>query len=212
MAVLIVAPHPMNGSYNYRQAEFLTSAHTLAQLPVDKGREIAFAGRSNSGKSSVLNILTDHKGLARTSKTPGRTQTMNIYVVGDGVRLLDLPGYGFARVSQKLREHWAHTLNRYFMTRLSLSGLVLITDIRRELSGPDRVMLEWCEAAGLPVHVLLNKADKLSHGAASRVLNRIERESRSCGASVQLFSVLKKSGVEELSSWMDHCLRVQNSS
>lgn len=196
----------MTLSLNFRQAEFLTSAHTLAQLPVDKGREVAFAGRSNSGKSSVLNLITDHKGLARISRTPGRTRTMNSFALGETVRLVDLPGYGYAKVPRNLREYWDKTMINYLSTRESLSGLVLITDIRRELCDSDRLLLEWCQTVDLPVHVLLNKADKMSRGAAHGVLQKIKKGSKSREVSVQLFSVLQKTGIDELRNWITNRL------
>lgn len=207
MAVLNYGSHrPMNISLDFRQAEFLTSAHTLAQLPVDKGREVAFAGRSNSGKSSVLNLITDHKGLARISRTPGRTRTMNCYALGEAIRLVDLPGYGYAKVPRNLREYWDKTMNNYLSTRGALAGLVLITDIRRELCDSDRLLLEWCQAVDLPVHVLLNKADKMSRGAAHGVLHKIKKGSKSREVSVQLFSVLQKTGIDELRHWITNRL------
>lgn len=197
----------MNLLLDFRQVEFLTSAHTLAQLPMDNGSEVAFAGRSNSGKSSVLNLITDHKGLARASRTPGRTRTMNSYALGEAVRLVDLPGYGYAKVPRNLREYWDKTMSSYLSTRGSLAGLVLVTDIRRELSDSDRLLLEWCLAVDLPVHVLLNKADKMSRGAAHGVLQKIKKGSKYREVSVQLFSVLQKTGIDELRNWITNRLQ-----
>jgi GTP-binding protein len=191
---------------DYRQAEFLISAHSIAQLPQDKGTEIAFAGRSNAGKSSVINIVTGRKGLARISKTPGRTRLINLFSLGENNRLVDLPGYGFAKVPQQLRQHWAQTLNTYFTTRNSLQGLVLITDIRRELTEFDRQMLHWCHTARLPLHILLNKSDKLSYGAAKKILIQVTGEAAKMDVTVQLFSALKKTGVDELRARLDSWL------
>ena len=187
----------------YRQAKFLTSAHTLTQLPADRGREVAFAGRSNSGKSSVINVITDIKGLAKTSKTPGRTRLLNFFELDEEHRLVDLPGYGYAKVPGEMQAHWAQILEGYLTHRDSLMGLVLITDIRRELTDYDRQMLEWCRMVNLPVQLLLNKADKLSNGAAKQVLLKVRREVAIGECQVQLFSVLKKQGIEEVRGRLD---------
>jgi GTP-binding protein len=127
---------------------------------------------------------------------------MNSFALGEAVRLVDLPGYGYARVPKNLREYWDKTMNNYLSTRESLTGLVLITDIRRELCDSDRLLLEWCQAVDLPVHVLLNKADKMSRGASHGVLQKIKKGSKSREVSVQLFSVLKKTGIDELRNWI----------
>ena len=190
----------------YRQAEFLTSAHTLAQLPADLGKEVAFAGRSNAGKSSVINVITDIKKLARISKQPGRTRLINFFLFDEQLRLVDLPGYGFARVSSSLQDHWAKNLNAYFEQRTSLKGLILIIDIRRNLTDYDRQMLDWCQANMLPVHILLNKSDKLSRGAAKQALLQLKQLSEGFDFTVQLFSALKKTGVEEARTQLDRWL------
>lgn len=190
----------------YRHAQYLLGAHTIAQLPSDNGKEVAFAGRSNVGKSSVLNTIADRKGLARISKTPGRTQLINFFSVAEGLRLVDLPGHGYAKVPVALKNHWAKTLNKYFVLRQSLKGLMLIVDIRRELTDFDRQMLDWCQASDLAVHILLNKADKLSRGAANRVFMQIKQQVDAPGISVQLFSALKKTGVQEARLKLDHWL------
>ncbi|NKB36193.1 MAG: YihA family ribosome biogenesis GTP-binding protein [Gammaproteobacteria bacterium] len=187
----------------YRQASYETSAHTLAQLMPDSGREVAFAGRSNSGKSSVINALTGQKRLAKISKTPGRTQLINFFPVNEEIRLVDLPGYGYAKVPEKVQAHWAETLGEYFQTRRCLAGVVLITDIRRGLTEFDEQMLSWCESAGLAVHILLNKSDKLAFGASRKALQRAQNQFGSSAHSVQLFSVLKKTGVDELVQALD---------
>ncbi len=190
----------------YRQASYATSAHSLDQLLPDSGREVAFAGRSNAGKSSVINTLTGQKGLARISKTPGRTQLINFFPVNKDCRLVDLPGYGYARVPGKLQAHWAQTLGEYFQQRQSLAGIVLIVDIRRLLTAFDQQLLSQCESCGLPVHVLLNKSDKLAFGARKRSLMRVQKQLINAHQSVQLFSVLKQSGVDELITVLDHWL------
>jgi GTP-binding protein len=186
-------------SLPFNNMTFLLSAHNLTQCPEDKGREIAIAGRSNVGKSSVLNVISNNHKLARTSKSPGRTQLLNFFLVTDRCRLVDLPGYGFARVPANVRLHWGKLLQSYFEKRRSLAGLVLVMDVRHPLRPFDRQMLSWCEAAGLPVHILLNKADKLSRSAGFKVMSEVA----GCycddnKATIQLFSVLQQSGIEEL--------------
>jgi GTP-binding protein len=186
-------------SLPFNNMTFLLSAHNLTQCPEDKGREIAIAGRSNVGKSSVLNVISNNHKLARTSKSPGRTQLLNFFLVADRCRLVDLPGYGFARVPANVRLHWGKLLQSYFEKRRSLAGLVLVMDVRHPLRPFDRQMLSWCEAAGLPVHILLNKADKLSRSAGFKVMSEVA--GYYCDdnkATIQLFSVLQQSGIEEL--------------
>jgi len=186
----------------YHKSSYLCSAHRLSQLPVDTGAEIAFAGRSNAGKSSVINTLTRQKRLARTSKQPGRTQQLNFFIVEPNIRLVDLPGYGYAKVPDSLKRHWGKLVNAYFIQRLSLYGLILIVDIRRSLSEQDRQMLKWCDAKSLAVHVLLNKADKLSKNSAKQACFAVERQLPD-GCSAQLFSATKKQGLSELIQVMD---------
>jgi GTP-binding protein len=181
----------------YRQAAYLISAHELSQLPRDVGYEVAFAGRSNAGKSSALNMLADQKALARTSKTPGRTQQIVIFTIDEERRFADLPGYGYAKVPEKLKAHWREILARYFEVRKSLRGVVLVMDIRHPMRPFDTQMLEWCRASGLPCHVLLTKADKLKRGAAKSTLLGLQREVGD-GVSVQLFSALARQGREDL--------------
>jgi GTP-binding protein len=195
-------PNPLQG------AQFLLAAHRLSQLPADEGAEVAFAGRSNAGKSSALNALTNHKGLARTSKTPGRTQQMVAFSLPpsrDGVpgeparRLIDLPGYGYAKVPQDMREHWKQEIDAYLHHRRSLRALVLIVDIRHPLKEFDRLMLQFCADTALPCHVLLTKADKLSRGAASQALATLRKQFAAEGmhASAQVFSSSAGTGVDE---------------
>jgi len=190
-------------------AQFLLAAHQISQLPADHGGEVAFAGRSNAGKSSALNALTGHRGLARTSKTPGRTQQMVAFslpplVQGEGrpplqVRLIDLPGYGYAKVPPELRDHWKQEIDAYLHQRQSLRGVVLIADIRHPLKEFDRMMLEFCFATHLPCHVLLTKADKLSRGPAMQALTTLRKELSASGtqATAQVFSSSAPTGVDE---------------
>lgn len=185
---------------------FLRSAHTLGQCPEDCGREVAIAGLSNVGKSSVINVLGNNRNLARTSKSPGRTQLLNFFLISDSCRLVDLPGYGFARVPAAVKQHWGKVLQAYFEHRRSLVGLVLVMDIRHPFKPYDEQMLSWCQAKGLPVHILLNKADKLSRSAGLRVLAEVN--SKYCvdnGVSAQLFSALSRGGIdgvkEKLRRW-----------
>ncbi len=192
----------------YREARFLLSAPDLHHLPPDTGAEVAFAGRSNAGKSSALNALTGRRGLARTSKTPGRTREINVFPVAEGVRLVDLPGYGYATVPERIRAHWQAVLPRYLGERRSLRGLVVIMDVRHPLTAHDRQMLAWCAHAGLAAHVLLTKADKLNRGAAMNTLQAVTRELRqgSDEVSAQLFSAMHGMGVDELHTRLDRWL------
>jgi GTP-binding protein len=186
----------------YPIAEFLTSANTPSQFVPDRGAEVAFAGRSNAGKSSAINAILGRRGLARTSKTPGRTQLVNFFAVGEGVRVTDLPGYGYARVPDEVRAHWGKLMDSYFRQRQSLSGLFIVMDVRRPLTDFDQGMLGWAAEAGCPVHILLTKADKLSRGAGSAALHSVRRTLGE-GATVQLFSALKGTGVEEARKTLD---------
>jgi len=195
--------NPLNG------AQFVLAAHRISQLPHDRGAEVAFAGRSNAGKSSALNTLTGHRGLARTSKTPGRTQQMVVFslpplIQGEGeaplqARLVDLPGYGYAKVPPELRDHWKQEIDAYLHQRTSLRGIVLIADIRHPLKEFDRMMLEFCFATHLPCHVLLTKADKLSRNQVAQALAALRKELAAGGtqATVQVFSSQTPMGVEE---------------
>jgi GTP-binding protein len=182
-----------------RSPEFMLGAHTAAQWPTDEGTEIAFAGRSNVGKSSAINAIAGRKNLARTSKTPGRTQQINFFRLDDSRRIVDLPGYGFARVPLEVRDHWERSITQYLAERESLRGLVILMDIRRPLTDLDRQMLDWTGSMGLAVHVLLTKADKLKRGAASSALLRVTRTltAYTGECTLQLFSSTKRSGVGE---------------
>ncbi len=185
---------------NYRHAAFLTSASRLSQCPEDEGWEVAFAGRSNAGKSSAINSLTGNHKLARTSKTPGRTQLINFFALTDHQRLVDLPGYGFAKVPQAVKKEWTRTLENYLQHRQSLRGLILLMDVRHPLQPFDQQMLDWALAAAMPVHILLTKADKLKKGPAKNTLLKLRGQlaSHAGMVTVQLFSALKHTGHEEL--------------
>jgi GTP-binding protein len=152
----------MNTAHLYQQAQYFLSTHHFHQLPADVGREVAFAGRSNAGKSSAINAIVGQKSLARTSKTPGRTQQIVFFKLDEERRLVDLPGYGFAKVPLKVKEHWQQLLEKYLHTRESFQGLILMMDIRHPLTEFDQQMLLWCQLSNMPVHILLTKADKLS--------------------------------------------------
>lgn len=192
------APDP--GSPDYRGASFLTSASKLSQCPDDSGWEVAFAGRSNAGKSSAINSLTENTKLARTSKTPGRTQLINFFSLNEQQRLVDLPGYGFAKVPLAVKREWTRQLENYLQKRQSLRGLVLLMDVRHPLQTFDQQMLTWAITAGMPVHIVLTKADKLKNGPARRTLLQVQKDIRQHGelVSAQLFSALKHSGHKEL--------------
>jgi GTP-binding protein len=180
----------------YPDAKFILSANAPEQFLPDSGREIAVAGRSNAGKSSAINVIVNRRQFARTSKSPGRTQLVNFFALRDEERLVDLPGYGFARVSDAVRQHWGELLQTYFEERKCLRGLILVVDVRRMLSDFDRQMLGFADSVKLPVHVLLTKADKLKRGRASSALLQVQKELDG-RASVQLFSTLKRQGVDE---------------
>jgi GTP-binding protein len=191
-----------------QQSTFLISAAKVDQCPPDVGREVAFAGRSNAGKSSALNTLT-HAGLARTSKTPGRTQLLNFFSLDDQHRLVDLPGYGYAKVPIPLKLHWQRHLEAYLGSRNSLAGLILMMDIRKPLTDFDQLMLDWAVASQMPMHILLTKADKLTFGAAKNTLLKVQQEIRQGwgeAISIQLFSAPKRMGIEDayevLTQWL----------
>jgi GTP-binding protein len=185
---------------DYRRAQFLTSAAKLSQCPPDNGWEVAFAGRSNAGKSSAINSLTNNKKLAKTSKTPGRTQLINFFELSETQRLVDLPGYGFAKVPLAVKQEWTKQLENYLQKRQSLRGLILLMDVRRPLQAFDQQMLSWSIEATMPVHILLTKADKLKRGPATSALLKVRAELQDYEglASAQLFSALKHDGHKEL--------------
>jgi len=193
---------------NFRKAAFLQSASAIENAPNDFGSEVAFAGRSNSGKSSAINTLTHQGKLARTSRTPGRTQLINFFSLSDHQRLVDLPGYGFAKVPLAVKKKWNQQLERYLQYRESLRGLVMLMDIRHPLTEPDRQMLGWAVTASMPVHILLTKADKLKRGPAQSTLLSVREEllTQSDLISVQLFSSLKRQGVDTLGRQLNNWL------
>lgn len=189
----------VNGAViDFSPAEYLVSAHLVRQRPEDSGAEVAFAGRSNVGKSSAINVIANRRGLARTSKTPGRTQQIVFFGVREGIRLVDLPGYGFAKAPERLRRHWEQLVSDYLEHRQSLRGLVIPMDIRRPLTPLDARMVNWAYRLSLPVHILLTKADKLSRGKATATLHAVLGELEELPLiSVQLFSATKRQGVDE---------------
>ena len=185
----------------FSHCEYLISAYKTSQLPEDSGMEIAFAGRSNSGKSTTINALTNHKGLAKVSKTPGRTQLFNCFEFKPNKRLVDLPGYGYAKVPKKVKKHWEQEINTYLMNRQCLIGVVIIMDIRHPMKVFDEQMLTWAHNSGLHSHVLLNKADKLNNNDTKRTLMKVKKEIAkfSEATTCQVFSALRRTGSSELS-------------
>ncbi len=191
-------------------ARYLLSAHNARQLPPDRGHEVAFAGRSNAGKSSALNALTRHNSLARVSKTPGRTQQLVYFEIQPERCLVDLPGYGYAKVPQDLQAHWQAFIQDYFQTRHALKGLVVVMDIRHPLKDYDRQMLGYAVARGLPAHALLTKADKLGRGQQMQTLQAVKKDLFSSfgdSVGVQVFSSESKLGVEQardvVTGWLE---------
>lgn len=194
----------------FRNASFEISAAKMSGLPPPDGAEIAFAGRSNAGKSSAINTLAAHTRLAFVSKTPGRTQLINFFRLNCGAALVDLPGYGYAKVPLEVRKQWQGLLESYLTKRENLTGLVLIMDSRRPLTELDRQMIDWFAPSGRPIHILLTKSDKLSRGPAAATLIAVRKELAAQGldgqVTVQLFSSLKRQGMEEVertvASWL----------
>lgn len=186
---------------DYRHTRFCTSANGPEGFPEPTGPEIAFAGRSNAGKSSAINRITGVNGLARTSKTPGRTQLINFFDVQEGRRLVDLPGYGFAKVPEKVQKHWRALMESYLGGRDALAGIVLIMDVRHPLKPFDEQMLDWAEFSGIPVHALLTKADKLTRNHANQALAKVRKAAP--GLSMQLFSATNGQGVEQARAQLD---------
>ena len=191
----------------YPEALFLTSANAVEQFVPDVGAEVAVAGRSNAGKSSAINVIVNRRQFARTSKTPGRTQLLNFFSLRDGERLVDLPGYGFARVSDKKRRHWGDLLTEYFQVRDSLRGLIVVVDIRRQLTDYDQRMLEFADLVNVPVHILLTKADKLKRGQVAKAVLEVKRELGE-QATVQAFSALKRQGEAEARDVLERFLKI----
>jgi len=187
---------------NFRTAEFTTSASKVSECPLDIGSEVAFAGRSNAGKSSAINALTRNPALARTSKTPGRTQLLNFFNLNiEQCRLVDLPGYGYAKVPIAMQLRWRKHLNQYLEVRESLSGLVLVMDIRHPLKDFDRMIIDWCIASELPLHLLLTKADKLKKNGILNAKTEVKKglpEHPEGLISMQSFSASKGDGIADL--------------
>jgi len=198
----------------YHQAKFINSSPHLKDTPPDQGLEVAFAGRSNAGKSSAINTLTRQNALARISKTPGRTQMLNFFAIDERQRFVDLPGYGYARVPLEVKKKWHELMETYLTSRKSLCAIVLVMDVRHPLTEFDWQMVEWCEHTGLPLHVLLTKADKLNYGAAKNILLQVQKELKSASfpMTIQLFSSLKKTGIDELHAALDRLFDAGNQS
>lgn len=195
----------------YRRAEFLVSVANPSQFPEDIGYEVAFAGRSNAGKSSAINVLTNNQQLARTSKTPGRTQLINYFTLDASRRLVDLPGYGYAKVSRQTKQQWDALLDNYLRSRQSLVGLILLMDCRHPMKEFDIQLVQWCAQADVKLHILLTKSDKLKRGAANNSMMTVNTQLKTLmpTATVQLFSALKKSGITNLISVLDEWMHVE---
>jgi len=208
LSITSIMRRTMENQY-YRRASFLISAGSAKQFPKDSGIEVAFAGRSNAGKSSAINCLCDHNNLAKTSKTPGRTRLINFFSLDEKRRLVDLPGYGYAKVPEAMKLEWEKLMEQFLMQQNTLRGLVIIADIRHALKDYDLQMLEWCQRYQLPAHLLLTKADKLKRGPQQAALLQAKKqlEQYQLDASAQIFSATKKTGVAELAkklnSWLD---------
>ncbi len=196
----------MDTAPKFEQASFLTSAANLAQCPPDEGHEIAFCGRSNAGKSSALNFLTGQRKLARTSKTPGRTQLLNFFAISDQQRLVDLPGYGYARVPDKIKEAWHQNIDNYLRNRQSLIGLVAVMDIRHPMKPFDQMMVDWGVEAGLGVHIILSKCDKLKPGPRQSARLKVAKQVPA-NVSVQVLSSTHHIGLDELKNVLGGWLR-----
>ncbi|MCP5145089.1 MAG: YihA family ribosome biogenesis GTP-binding protein [Gammaproteobacteria bacterium] len=204
---MVTSRKPDVNSPQFPDLKFLSGAHRLDQLPDGEGPEVAIVGRSNAGKSSALNRIASQKNLARTSKTPGRTQQLNVFESPAGLRLVDLPGYGFAKVPEKLRAHFERVIADYLRTRPGLRGVLVVMDSRHPLTVLDQQLVAWCAELNLPLHVLLTKADKLARGAQANALREVRTGLAALhpAATVQLFSSLTPLGVEEartvISGW-----------
>jgi len=208
--VYVKAENQMTTKIPYSKAAFLISVADLKQLPPDEGAEVAFIGRSNAGKSSAINAITNIKGLARSSKTPGRTQTLNFFRLDETRCLVDLPGYGYAKAPLQLKQQWQDTVDGYLETRHCLKGLVLIMDIRHPMKESDQQIIQWASHCHVPLHILLTKADKLSYGAATAALRQVEQSLQpylsSTAITVQLFSSLDRIGLDQAWTILDHWL------
>ncbi|MDF1796904.1 MAG: ribosome biogenesis GTP-binding protein YihA/YsxC [Coxiellaceae bacterium] len=195
----------MTEKLDYSKAHYTISATDLNQMPTDEGAEVAFIGRSNAGKSSALNTIAGIKGLARVSKTPGRTQAINVFDLSKKCRLIDLPGYGYAKVPRPVKERWAQYIDAYLQNRKCLQGLVLIMDIRHPLKELDQQLIEWTANCDISVHILLTKADKLSKNQQRKTLTDVTDALEIYGdtISIQCFSSLDRLGVEEARNKLD---------
>ena len=196
----------------YQNARFTLSVDHLKHLPADQGYEVAFAGRSNSGKSSSINAICNQRSLARTSKTPGRTQQLLFFNIDDDRRLVDLPGYGYAKVSESVKKQWQKTVEGYLNGRHSLKGLVLTMDIRHPMREFDQQLLSWCEHVNMPVHILLTKSDKLKKGASIKVQQQVKQALKDYAGSfsVQLFSSTKKTGLSQVIDILNTWLKIES--
>jgi GTP-binding protein len=197
----------------YHQAKFINSSPHLKDTPADEGKEVAFAGRSNAGKSSAINTLTRQNSLARISKTPGRTQMLNFFEIDKQHRFVDLPGYGYAKVPVEIKLKWHKLMENYLTHRKSLCGVVLVMDVRHPLTEFDWQMVEWCQHAQLSLHILLTKTDKLTYGAAKNTLLKVQKElqTMNCPLTIQLFSSLKKTGIDEVHQALDNLFKQSDS-
>ena len=203
----------MNLKHLLNQANFLTSAAKVEHLPTDTGHEIAFAGRSNAGKSSVLNRLCARRQLAKSSKTPGRTQLINFFSLSDEIRLVDLPGYGYAKTSQSKQRQWTALLEHYFAHREALQGTILVMDARHPMQNTDQAMLDWCIYHQCDIHILLNKSDKLSRHQGKVQLQSLSKSLKTypnARISQQLFSALNGEGMDELAEKLTAWLRLSS--
>ncbi|WP_299980314.1 ribosome biogenesis GTP-binding protein YihA/YsxC [uncultured Pseudoteredinibacter sp.] len=202
------------GQIKYSDAIFTQSAPSIRQCPSDSGAEVAFAGRSNAGKSSAINTLCQNHKLARTSKTPGRTQLINFFALTEEQRLVDLPGYGFAKVPLAMKKEWEKHLSEYLAERQCLKGLILLMDVRHPMQEFDTMMLNWAIEGEMPVHILLTKADKLKKGPAQNTLLKVRKHLKEAQAddlvSAQLFSSLKNTGIKELESTLNKWLTIDS--
>lgn len=189
----------------YFKTTFILSASHVDAAPDDNGKEIAFAGRSNAGKSSAINTLAQQKDLARTSKTPGRTQLLNFFHVRQQQRFVDLPGFGYAKVPLAIKQQWHNMMEKYLSQRQSLCGIILVMDVRHPLSAFDWQMLQWCQYNQLPTHILLTKSDKLNFGGAKNTLLAVQKKIQKCATpvSAQLFSSLKRVGIDDIHAVLD---------
>ncbi|WP_027328140.1 ribosome biogenesis GTP-binding protein YihA/YsxC [Marinimicrobium agarilyticum] len=204
----------MTTEINFHGATFEQSAPSIRECPPESGAEVAFAGRSNAGKSSAINALTQNSKLARTSKTPGRTQLINFFRVGEEQKLVDLPGYGYAKVARSMKEQWQANLSEYLQKRECLRGLILLMDIRHPMQEFDTMMINWAVEIDMPVHILLTKADKLKRGPAQNTLFAVNKQMKEAGVqdlvTAQCFSSLKRDGVEALKAKLTEWLTLQN--